>query len=113
MVVGVSPPSKRAASRRADRFGASTDADSGHGHGMDSGGGSLGDQGGDCRSIDVWVECFGHLSGGLQVNVGDAGRLHDKLAPAKSVADVGSSERWRNAVTALGHPAEAKARRGR
>lgn len=33
MVVGVSPPAKRAVPRRADRFGATAEADPGHGNG--------------------------------------------------------------------------------
>lgn len=44
MVVSVSPPAKRAAPRRADRFGATADADPGHWYCMNAGGGSLGDR---------------------------------------------------------------------
>ena len=90
MVVGVRPPAKRSAPRRADRFGATADADPGHENGTDAGGSSLRREGRDCRSIDVRGEGFGHRSGGLQVDVRDAGRSHDKLASANSVADVSS-----------------------
>lgn len=90
MVVGVPPPAKRTTPRRPDRFGATADADPGHGNGTDAGGSSLLREGRDCRSIDVCVEGLGHRSGGLQVNARDAGRLHDKRASTNSVADVSS-----------------------
>ena len=90
MVVGMRPPAKGTAPRRADRVGATADADPGHGNGTNASGGSLRREGRDCRSIDVRVEAFGHRSGGLPINVRDSGRFHDQLALTNSVADVGS-----------------------
>lgn len=90
MVVGVRPPAKRTTPRRPDRFGATADADPGHGYGKDASGSSLRPENHDCRSIDVRVEGFGHRSGGLRLHARDAGRFHDKRASTNSVADVGS-----------------------
>ncbi len=90
MVVGVRPPTKRTTPRRADRVGATADADPGHGNGTNASGGSLRREGYDCRPIDVRIEGFGHRSGGFQVNVRDSGRFHDQLASANSVANVSS-----------------------
>ncbi len=90
MVVGMRPPTKRTAPRRADRVGATADADPGHGNGTDASGGRLRREGRDCRSIGVRVEGFGHRSGGLQVNVRDADRFRDKRASTNRVADVHS-----------------------
>ncbi len=88
MVVGVCPPAKSTAPRRADRFGATAEADPGHGNGTDADGSSLLREDGDCCSIDVGVERLGHRSGSLRVDVRNAGRLHDERASTDSVADV-------------------------
>lgn len=90
MVVGVRPPAKGAAPWRANRLGATAEADPGYGDGADASSSSLRPKGRDCRSIDVRVEGLGHRSGGLRLDVRNAGRRHDKRASTNSVADVHS-----------------------
>ena len=101
MVVGVSPPAKRAAPRRADRFGATADTDPGHRNITETGGACLCAEGRHCRAVNAWVEGFGHRSGGLQLDVREPGRFHDKLASTNTVADV-SPQRFRLGPTAVG-----------